>query len=461
MNNIIEYIENNKDKNLSQLIDFLKYKSISTNPEYKEDINKCANWLAENMKSSGLENVKQFSNYGNPLIYADWLNAGDSKPTVLFYGHYDVQPVDPIELWESPPFEPTIKDGKLFARGTADDKGQVFTHIKAIEAYLKTEGTLPINVKFIIEGEEESGGEAIEEFIHKHSDIISCDFVMISDTEWYDGGNVNKALPSICYSLRGIAVAEITLTGPNRDLHSGTYGGAIDNPINTLCWMISQLHDKYGRITIPHFYDDVLDLTDAERESASNLFFSLNDYKEYLKISEVNGEIGYSTIERATARPTLDVNGIYGGYIEKGHKSIIPSQASAKISMRIVPNQDYKKVLELFKDYLIKLTPPTMKISIKGEQGGNPVKTSLDSKAIIASKNALKSAFNTNVVFMKEGGSIPIVELFQSKLNAPAVLMGLGLSTDNIHSPNENFSIENYFGGIKASAHFLEEMGKS
>jgi acetylornithine deacetylase/succinyl-diaminopimelate desuccinylase-like protein len=460
MQNILNFIEINKDNHLSQLIEFLKFKSISTNPEFKEDIKNCANWLSENMKLAGLENVKQYSEYGNPLIYADWLHAGENKPTVLFYGHYDVQPVDPIELWDSPPFEPTIKDGKIFARGTADDKGQVFTHIKAVEAYLKTNGNLPINVKFIIEGEEESGGEAIEEFIHKHSDIISCDYVMISDTEWYDGGNVKSAQPSICYSLRGIAVAEITLTGPNRDLHSGTYGGAIDNPINTLCWMIAQLHDKYGRITIPHFYDDVIELNDQERTNISNLPFNLEDYKEDLKIKEVNGEIGYSTIERATARPTLDINGIYGGYIEKGHKSIIPSHASAKISMRIVANQDFKKIIELFKVHLQNLTPPTMKLSIKGEQGGNPVITSLDSKAIKACTLALKKAFDKEVVYMREGGSIPIVELFQSKLNASAVMMGLGLSTDNIHSPNENFSLNNFFGGIRSSALFLEEIGK-
>lgn len=460
MNNILTQIENSKESNLSQLIDFLKFKSISTNSEFKSEIHNCANWLSENMTNAGLENVKQYSDYGNPLIYADWLHAGENKPTVLFYGHYDVQPVDPIELWDSPPFEPIIKNGKIYARGTADDKGQVFTHIKAIEAYLKVNGSLPINVKFIIEGEEESGGEAIEEFIHKHSDIISCDYVMISDTEWYDGGNVNNALPSICYSLRGIAVAEITLTGPNRDLHSGTYGGAIDNPINVLCWMISQLHDKYSRITIPHFYDDVLELTELERANIANLPFSNDDYKHDLQINEVNGEIGYSTIERATARPTLDVNGIYGGYIEKGHKSIIPSQASAKISMRMVPNQDYKKILELFKEHLQKLTPPTMKISIKGEQGGNPVITSLESKAIKACTEALKQSFGKDVVFMREGGSIPIVELFQSKLNAPAVMMGLGLSTDNIHSPNENFALENFYGGIRASALFLNEMAK-
>ncbi len=455
MEKIVKYIENEEKRYLSELIDFLKIPSISSLPEHNGDMLKCAEWLSDNIKAAGFEDVQIISTAGHPLVYAEWLGAGKGAATVLVYGHYDVKPVDPLDLWDSPPFEPAIRDGKIYGRGTSDDKGQAFCHVKGLEALFRQNGKLPVNVKLLIEGEEECGGENLVKFINENAEMLKCDTVLISDTEWFDDG-----LPSICYSLRGIAFVEVHITGPNRDVHSGTYGGAIDNPINILCWMISKLKDQYGRITIPGFYDDVLELTDKERIGFKELPFNIKAYKHGLGINFVHGEMGYTTLERSTARPSLDVNGIKGGFQGGGAKTIIPSQASAKISMRLVPNQRADDITEKITAYLKTIAPQTVSIRVEPLHGGNPVLVSQDSKGVRAAINAIKKAFGKEPAFTREGGSIPIVELFSEVLNARVVLMALGLPDDNIHSPNEKLDLKNFYGGIKASAHFFEEMGK-
>ncbi len=344
---------------------------------------------------------------------------------------------------------------KIFARGSSDDKGQVFVHLKAIEALFKLYGKLPVNIKLMIEGEEEAGSSNLETFIENNQEMLKCDTVLVSDTEWFADG-----LPSICYSLRGISFVEVKVIGPNRDLHSGTFGGAVDNPINVLAWMISQLKDNYGRITIPGFYDDVVDLTVEERNGFKELPFDEDDYKKDLDVKELNGEIGYTTLERTWARPSLDLNGIKGGFIGEGAKTVLPSEASAKISMRLVANQTADDITKKILDYLIKLAPPTVKVEVNELHGGNPVLVPRDGKAISAAMEALEIAFGQKPVFMREGGSIPIVEKFESVLHAPTVLMGLGLPCDNIHSPNENYDLRNYIGGIAASVLFLNNLAK-
>ncbi|MFC2130644.1 dipeptidase [Bacteroidota bacterium] len=454
MKQLFEYIEKNKEKHLIELINFLEIPSISSDSSFNDDMKKCSDWLVEHMNNIGIDGARIIETEGHPIVYAEWLEAGSDKPTVLIYGHYDVQPVDPVDLWDTPPFEPVIRDGKIFGRGTADDKGQLFTHLKAIEAHLKVNGKLPCNVKLLIEGEEEAGSSHLEGFIVNNRDLLKCDVALVSDTEWFAAG-----MPTICYGLRGISFFEMTLTGPNRDLHSGSFGGAIDNPANVLCKLIGKLKDEYGRITIPGFYDDVLELTEEEKSAYKKLPFKLREYCEDLGINNVNGEIGYTTLERVWARPSLDVNGIIGGYTGEGAKTVLPSKASAKISMRLVPNQKADDIAKKAEKYIKELVPPTMKLKIDILHGGNPVLVPMGSNEIKAAVNALKAAFGKEVVFMREGGSIPITEIFQNVLNAPPVLMGFGLPTDNIHSPNENFAVENFYGGIKASAAFLEEIG--
>ncbi len=455
MNQLFSYIDENKERYVSELVEFLEIPSISSLTEHNEDTLSCANWVVDHIKSIGIENAHLVMTPGHPIVYAEWLEAGTDAPTILIYGHYDVQPVDPLELWTSPPFEPTIRDGKLFARGSSDDKGQVFVHLKAIEALFKTYGKLPVNIKLMIEGEEEAGSSNLETFIENNQEMLKCDTVLVSDTEWFADG-----LPSICYSLRGISFVEVKVIGPNRDLHSGTFGGAVDNPINVLAWMISQLKDRYGRITIPGFYDDVVDLTIEEREGFKELPFDLEEYKKDLDIKELHGEIGYTTLERTWARPSLDLNGIKGGFIGEGAKTVLPSEASAKISMRLVANQTADDITKKILDYLVKLAPPTVKVEVKELHGGNPVLVQRDGKAISTAMEALEMAFGQKPVFMREGGSIPIVEKFESILKAPTVLMGLGLPGDNIHSPNENFDLKNYIGGIAASAIFLKNIAE-
>jgi len=451
MKNVIRYINSNKANYVEELKDFLRIPSISTLAENKNDMHKAASFVVKKLADAGMENAKIVETKGHPLIYADWLHA-PGKPTVLIYGHYDVQPVDPIDLWDSPPFEPTVKGENIYARGATDDKGQMYMHIKSVEAYFKTIGKLPLNIKFIIEGEEEIGSSNLEDFVNKNQDLLKCDAVMISDTSLYGPG-----IPTLTYGLRGICYMEVTVTGPNRDLHSGTFGGGVGNPINILAEMISKLMDSNGRIKIPGFYDDVVRLTKKERDNFKRLPFSEKQYAKALGVRELKGEKGYTTLERVWARPTLDCNGITGGFTGDGAKTVLPSKATAKISMRLVPNQDPKKIGKLFSKYINKIAPKSVKVSIKDLHGAYPIATSLDDKATQAAAKALSSVFGKKTVFMREGGSIPIVVTFAKKLKAAPVLMGVGLNTENLHSPNEHFNLNHFQLGILSSAYFFDE----
>ncbi|MBX2977130.1 MAG: dipeptidase [Ignavibacteriaceae bacterium] len=450
MEQVIAYINKNYDSYVEQLKQFLTIKSISTLPENKADMKKCAEFVSDKLKEAGLSKVQIFKTEGHPIVYGEWLGA-PGKPTILVYGHYDVQPVDPIDLWDSPPFEPVIKDGKIFARGATDDKGQLFVHIKSVEAYFKSVGSLPINIKFLIEGEEEIGSPHLEPFIKANKDLLKCDTVLVSDTSLFAPGQ-----PTLTYGLRGLSYLEVEVTGPNRDLHSGSYGGAVANPVNVLASMISKLHDKNGKITIPGFYDSVLPLTKNERENFKKLKFSEKKYAADLQVAELSGEKGFSTLERTWARPTLDCNGIFGGFTGKGAKTIIPSKATAKISMRLVPNQEPKKASKLFESYFKKLAPKSVKVKVTDLHGGYPVLTPLNHKATVAASKAMESAFGKKTVFMREGGSIPVIATFDKVLKAPTVLMGLGLNSENLHSPNEHFNLKHFHLGIKSSAFFFK-----
>lgn len=454
MKEVIDYIENNRGRYIEELKDFLRIPSISTLAENKSDMQTAAKFFADKLGDAGLNKVEIIQTEGHPLIYGEWLGA-PGKPTVLIYGHYDVQPVDPIELWSSQPFEPTIVGDNIFARGATDDKGQMYMHIKSVEAYFKTHGSLPINVKFLIEGEEEIGSTNLSVFLKNNTELLKCDAVLISDTALFAPG-----VPTLTYGLRGLCYMEIEVTGPSRDLHSGTFGGGVPNPINVLTKMISQLIDKDGKIKITGFYDDVLKLSKKERENFKVLKFSEKEWGKTIGLKHLTGEKGYTTLERIWARPTLDCNGIWGGFTGQGAKTVIPSKASAKISMRLVPHQDPKKIEKLFTKYIQKIAPKEVSVKVTGLHGGSPVITLLDDKATIAGAKAMQLAFGKKTVFMREGGSIPIVVEFADRLKASPVLMGLGLNSENLHSPNEHFNLNHYQLGIKSSAYFLDEYSK-
>lgn len=454
MKEVIDYIENNRGRYIDELKEFLRIPSISTLAENKSDMQTAANFVAEKLREAGLNKIEIFQTEGHPLIYGEWLGA-PGKPTVLIYGHYDVQPVDPIELWSSQPFEPTIVGDNIFARGATDDKGQMYMHIKSVEAYFKTHGSLPLNVKFLIEGEEEIGSTNLSVFLKNNAELLKCDSVLISDTALFASG-----VPTITYGLRGLCYMEIEVTGPSRDLHSGTFGGGVANPINVLTKIISQLVDKDGKIKIAGFYDDVLKLSKKERENFKALKFSDKEWGKAIGLKHLSGEKGYTTLERIWARPTLDCNGIWGGFTGQGAKTVIPSKASAKISMRLVPHQDPKKIERLFTKYIQKIAPKEVSVKVTGLHGGYPVITLLEDKATIAGAKAMQLAFGKKTVFMREGGSIPIVVEFANRLKASPVLMGLGLNTENLHSPNEHFNLNHFQLGIKSSAYFLDEYSK-
>lgn len=451
---IIEYIDKNKNNYINELKEFLRIPSISTDPNYKKDVNRCAQFVKSKLIDAGLNKVKVIKTKRHPLVYGEWLKA-KGKPTVLIYGHYDVQPIDPIELWDTPPFEPTIRSNKIFARGATDDKGQAFMHIKSIEAYLKTLGKLPVNVKLIIEGEEEVGSSSLEQFIKENKKLLKCDTILISDTALYDVG-----IPTLTYGLRGLAYMEVEVTGPNKDLHSGSFGGAIANPINILAEMINKLMDKNGKVTIPTFYDDVVKLTKKERNNFKKLNFSDKKFAKEVGVAELKGEKGFSTLERLWVRPTLDCNGIIGGFTEDGAKTVLPSKVKAKISMRLVPNQDPDKIAKAFTKYIKAIAPKSVKVKVSDLHGANPAVTPLEDKSSIAASKAMEKAFGKKIVYMREGGSVPIVPVFAKQLNAPVVLMGLGLNTENLHSPNEHFNLDHFQLGIKSSAYFFDEFAK-
>jgi acetylornithine deacetylase/succinyl-diaminopimelate desuccinylase-like protein len=442
MEDIKKYIDNNKQRFLDELFELLRFPSISADPKYKNDLLNTADFVAEKLKAAGADNVEICSTAGNPIVYGEKI-IDSSRPTVLVYGHYDVQPPDPLGLWETPPFEPTLRDGKIYARGSCDDKGQFYMHVKAFELMM-SQGEPPCNVKFMIEGEEEVGSSNLNTFVKENKKRLEADVVLISDTSM-----ISLEHPSLETGLRGLAYLEVEVTGPNRDLHSGVYGGAVANPATILCQMIASMHDENNHVSIPGFYDDILELSEAERAELNKAPYDKNEYKKDLGIQEIWGEKGYTTIERVGTRPTLEVNGIWGGYIGEGAKTVLPSKASAKISMRLVPNQNSEKITKLFSDHFKKIAPDCVSVTVTPHHGGEPVVTPTDSIAYRAAQKAVKTAFNKDPIPTRGGGSIPIVALFEKELGIKTVLMGFGLDSDNLHSPNEKFDIANFYKGIE------------
>jgi len=453
------YINNNKKKFINELIEFLKIPSISAEKSYQKEILKTADFIKKSLKKIGLDTVVIYETPGNPIVFAEKI-VDQSLPTVLVYGHYDVQPADPIELWDSSPFTPVIKktpihpEGAIFARGACDDKGQLYMHIKAVE-YLIKENQLPCNVKFMIEGEEEIGSNSLAWFVPKHKELLANDVILISDT-----GMIAKDTPSITTGLRGLSYVEIAITGPNRDLHSGLYGGAVANPINILTKMIASLQNEDNKITIPGFYDDVIEVSKEERAEMAKAPFSLTEYKKAIAVDDVYGEKGFSTNERNSIRPTLDVNGIWGGYIGKGAKTVLPSKAYAKISMRLVPNQNWQKITELFQNYFESIAPKSVKVNVTPHHGGQGYTTPIDSIGYKAASKAYETTFGKTPIPQRSGGSIPIVALFEEQLKSKTILMGFGLDSDAIHSPNEHFGIWNYLKGIETLPYFYQYFSK-
>ncbi len=447
-NTITSYIGGNKDRMLNELLDLLRIPSVSADPKYKQDVLKTAEAVKQRLVEAGADNVEICTTKRYPVVYGEKI-IDPGKPTVVVYGHYDVQPADPLELWDSPPFEPVIKttaihpDGAIFARGSCDDKGQMYMHVKAFETMMKT-NTLPCNVKFMIEGEEEVGSPSLGPWIMENKQKLKGDIILISDTSL-----IANDTPSIDTGLRGLAYMEVEVTGPNRDLHSGVYGGAVANPINVLCKIIASCHDENKHITIPGFYDDVLELSKAEREEMAKAPFSLDEYKKDLNIDDVYGESGYSTIERAGIRPTLDVNGIWGGYIGEGAKTVLPSKAFAKISMRLVPIQNSDKISALVQKYFESVAPKGVKVVVKPHHGGEPFVVSPENPAYIAASKAMEETYGKKPVPTRGGGSIPIVALFKKELGLDSILFGFGLDSDALHSPNEHYGLFNYYKGIE------------
>lgn len=447
------YIQENKQRFIDELFHLLKIPSISADSAYKDDIIKAAETVKENLEKAGCDKVEVCETPGNPIVYGEKI-IDTNLPTILVYGHYDVQPPDPLDLWDSPPFEPVIKktaihpEGAIFARGSCDDKGQMFMHIKALE-YMTQTNQLPCNVKFMIEGEEEVGSESLEWFVARNLEKLANDIILISDT-----GMIAPDVPSITTGLRGLSYVEVEVTGPNRDLHSGLYGGAVANPINILTKMIASLHDENNQITIPGFYDSVIELTDKERDKMGEAPFNKEEYKKDLDIDEIYGEKGYTTNERNSIRPALDVNGIWGGYIGEGAKTVIASKAYAKISMRLVPNQEWSTITELFKTHFENIAPKAVKVKITIHHGGQAYVTPIDSLGYRAAEKAYEKTFNKTPIPQRSGGSIPIVALFEKQLKSKTILMGFGLDSDVIHSPNEHFGIWNYLKGIETIPQF-------
>tara|TARA_R110002050_G_scaffold244268_1_gene380856 strand:- start:13019 stop:14407 length:1389 start_codon:yes stop_codon:yes gene_type:complete len=455
MKNTQEYIGSHKEEALSQLFDLLRIPSISAKPENKPDMLKAAESVKQSLLDAGVDMAELCETPGNPIVYAEKII--DSKlPTVVVYGHYDVQPADPLDLWDSPAFEPVVKktaahpDGAIFARGACDDKGQMFMHVKAFEAMNKS-GELPCNVKFMIEGEEEVGSVSLDAFVKKNHEKLAGDVILISDT-----GMLSNSTPSITTGLRGLSYVEVEVTGPNRDLHSGLYGGAVANPINVLNRLIASLQDENKHITIPGFYDKVVELTKEERAEMAKAPFSIEEYKAALDMDDVEGEAGYSTMERATIRPSLDVNGIWGGYQGEGAKTVIASKAYAKISMRLVPDQDPDEITQLFTTHFESIAPKSVKVKVTAHHGGHPYVSPTDSIAYNAASKAVEDAFGKKPIPVRSGGSIPIVSLFEKELGMKTILFGFGLDSDAIHSPNEHYGLFNFYKGIETIPYFYK-----
>ncbi|HEV8629725.1 MAG TPA: dipeptidase [Thermoanaerobaculia bacterium] len=451
---VLARVERDQQRYLAELEDFLRIPSISTDPEYALEVDRASRWLLARMQEAGLS-AERIDTAGHPLVYGEWLGA-PGRPTVLFYGHYDVQPVDPLDEWRHPPFEPTREGDNLVARGATDDKGQSYTHVKAVEAMLATRGKLPVNVKFLIEGEEESGGAAIEAYVEQDgSRRLACDCIVVSDSSMYGPGQ-----PSLVYGLRGMAYMELRVQGPNRDLHSGTYGGAVVNPLNALCQIIAGLKDsETGKVRIPGFYDRVREIAEWERREIAALPFATEAYTRDLGVGALGGEEGYGPLERATVRPTLDVNGVFGGYMGRGAKTVLPAWGGAKVSMRLVPDQEPEDIGRRFCAFVQELAPPGVTVSCDALHGGKPILLSTDGPYFAAAMAALADTFGAPPLRVREGGSIPVVNTFTGVLQVPVLLMGYGLPDDRLHSPNEKMSIPQFFAGIRCTVRLLDRLG--
>ena len=455
LTNALTYSERHRDRFLLELKELLEIPSISALPENQPAMQHTAQWLVDHFTAMGLRHAQVNPTPGHPIVTADWLDAGPDKPTVLIYGHYDVQPVDPIELWHSDPFRAEVRGDYLFGRGTSDDKGQLFIHAKALEAYLKTSGQLPVNVKLIIEGEEEIGGPNLDAFIIANKDYLQADVAVISDTSMIKPGQ-----PSLVYGLRGLCYIEMEVTGPQRDLHSGQYGGAVYNPLQAVCEMIAALKDRNGRITVPGFYDKVVPLDDAERARIAAVPAGALSFEADAGIPGAWGEAGYTIRERTTARPTLEINGLWGGFQGAGPKTVLPSKAGAKISCRLVANQDHLEIAGRLQDHLKNIAPPYVTVETKRLHGGHGALIDVTSKYMQAAARVLAEVFGNPPVYEREGGSIPVVATFKTELGIDAVMLGFGLPDDNLHSPDEKFYLPNFYGGIETTIRFLAEVGR-
>ena len=453
MDKIKNYIDTNKDRFLDELFELIKIPSISAQKEHDSDVRKAAELIKNHLLKLNFDNCEVCETQGHPIVYGEKI-IDKNLPTILVYGHYDVQPVDPIELWDQDPFKPYIKntkihpEGAIFARGACDDKGQMFMHIKALEIMMH-QNNLPCNVKFMIEGEEEVGSDNLELFVKNNKEKLANDIILVSDT-----GMISKTIPSITTGLRGLSYMEVELTGPNRDLHSGHYGGTVANPINVLSKMINSLHDSNNKITIPGFYDNVIEMSSDERKELNKAPFNINEFKESIGLKLEHGELGYTTSERQSIRPALDVNGIWGGYTEEGAKTVLPSKANAKISMRLVPGQNWKRINKLFTDHILNIAPETVSVKVTEHHGGQPYVAPTNTIGFKAASMAYKDVFNLNPIPTRDGGSIPIIALFEQELDSKTILMGFGLDTDAIHSPNEHFGVSNFFNGIETITKF-------
>jgi acetylornithine deacetylase/succinyl-diaminopimelate desuccinylase-like protein len=453
MDNVFDCINANRDRYVDELKAYLAIPSVSALSEHADDLKRCAQWTADELTRVGLENVRLIETPGNPVVYGDWLHA-EGAPTILFYGHYDVQPVEPLDEWVSPPFEATVREGEIYARGAADDKGQIFMHFKAVEACMRQNGRLPVNMKFILEGEEEIGSENLDDFVRAHKDELAADVVVISDTPMFDRG-----VPSICYGVRGLAYLQIDLRGTKTDLHSGSFGGAVANPAFVLVQILNQMKDRSGRVRIPGFYEDVRELTAAERAEYARLPFNERRYRTELGAPKLYGETGYTTLERLWGRPTFEVNGLLAGFTGEGAKTVIPAVAMAKVSMRLVLDQDPDTIAKRFEDHVRKVAPKTVELTVTRMHGGKPWMTDFDNPFVQAAGRAIEKGFGRTPVFNREGGSIPVVSTFQEVLGLPSVLFGIGLPDENAHAPNEKLDLVNFHNGIVATSVLYEEIG--
>jgi len=452
INGLDDYFNENRDAHLEQLKEFLRIPSISSLSEHKTDMRKAAEWLVDSFKQAGLENLSIDETEGHPVVYGDWLHA-EGKPTILVYGHYDVQPVDPLNLWESQPFEPEIRDNKIYARGASDDKGQVFMHVKVVEALMAKNGELPVNVKFIIEGEEEVGSPNLEAYIEANKEKLEADVIVISDT-----GLAGPGQPAVCYGLRGLAGVQIDVRGAKGDLHSGLYGGGIQNPIHALAAIVASFHDQEGTITVDGFYDNVRQLTDVERAAYAALDFDEEALKQEIGVTELFGEEGFSHLERTWARPTLEANGIFGGFSGEGIKTVLPAEAGVKITCRLVPDQDPEEIVEKLKAHIEKHKPAGVMVTVSEFDKGKPFITPFDHPAIQAAGRSYEKVYRVPTAYTRGGGSIPIVAAFDELLQVPVVLMGFGLDTENFHAPNEHFHLENFDKGLRVIGDYYYEI---